>query len=828
MRKVDFYVGNTLVGTSSNTPYSTAWIPAAATNYALTAVATDGDGIMSTSAVVNVTTVRMDFRLAVTPALVSALAGTTVPFVVYLFTNATYISNEVVTLSVDGLPLGSTAILNPSSLTNNASSASLSVLTPDTTPPGSYLIMVSGMAGSMSNYALANLVITNIPTYPGPLIWTGGSTNGSLSWIARLNWTNPVAGGNGPPLEANDVYFVKNSSSTAPGVINNVVDSYMYINNLGYTNLNGAHTTYISPGAYLEVLGVNGLTAGAIGNRTTPAAETNTITGADGIMYLYAPLTVSQSASQTNSYSTVMDMSGLGNFSMPGYYNIIYLLDDPATQNYVYDTNDMLIYYQVYTGVYGISIGQAGAFNIYSTNQFYSVSNQAASGALYLPLTNQLAAASLTIGNNGTATNNALFGSALFLGQTNDITVDDVEVGMVNSSSALMAFKPGMTNPYASFHGSWGSVYYVYTNQLVNGNLPAPTITTWNVGDNGGYASGSVYATNDFTGGYVAIQTATLRVGRGSTNNTKYSGTGVFSFDNGMVTANELRLAEQSSITGGPGVGIVNVGSNATLTAGNIWLTCGAVSLTTPSNSATLNINGGTVNAGFIGKVGGNATINIRAGGVLNLTNSIGKPDRIISSLTLTNSTFMLPQIIGSAPAAYLTNLFMTNSMILVNLDGLNTPTNIVATRVTVRGNNFISIGSAANLDQPAVFPLISYSTFNGSVATNFTVTNLPAGFTAQVINNTARGTIDLSVAPASSVAPQISGITTSGGKVLISGSGGLPGVTAYLLGSTNLALPLANWSRVATNVFDNNGNFIYTNVMDPKVPYQFFLMPPP
>ena len=88
--------------------------------------------------------------------------------------------------------------------------------------------------------------------------------------------------------------------------------------------------------------------------------------------------------------------------------------------------------------------------------------------------------------------------------------------------------------------------------------------------------------------------------------------------------------------------------------------------------------------------------------------------------------------------------------------------------------------------------------------------------------------TFQASNVPASSIAPRLSGIALSGGSVLISGSGGLPGTTSYLLGSTNAALPITNWTRVATNVFDNSGSFVFTNAIDPEMPHRFYLMQQP
>jgi hypothetical protein len=60
--------------------------------------------------------------------------------------------------------------------------------------------------------------------------------------------------------------------------------------------------------------------------------------------------------------------------------------------------------------------------------------------------------------------------------------------------------------------------------------------------------------------------------------------------------------------------------------------------------------------------------------------------------------------------------------------------------------------------------------------------------------------------------APVINHATFSGGKLVMSGSGGLPGMPFRMLTSTNIQSPLANWLRVTTNAFRSDGTFSYTN----------------
>ena len=57
--------------------------------------------------------------------------------------------------------------------------------------------------------------------------------------------------------------------------------------------------------------------------------------------------------------------------------------------------------------------------------------------------------------------------------------------------------------------------------------------------------------------------------------------------------------------------------------------------------------------------------------------------------------------------------------------------------------------------------------------------------------------------------APGFRGIVAAGGgNFILSGVGGTNSGTYYVLTTTNLAMPLANWTPIATNQFDSQGQF--------------------
>ena len=69
---------------------------------------------------------------------------------------------------------------------------------------------------------------------------------------------------------------------------------------------------------------------------------------------------------------------------------------------------------------------------------------------------------------------------------------------------------------------------------------------------------------------------------------------------------------------------------------------------------------------------------------------------------------------------------------------------------------------------------------------------------------------------------PVFGGVQISGGNLIITGSNGLPGASYFVLASTNLTLPTANWTVISTNQFGAGGGWSCTNRISPDST-QFF-----
>ena len=130
----------------------------------------------------------------------------------------------------------------------------------------------------------------------------------------------------------------------------------------------------------------------------------------------------------------------------------------------------------------------------------------------------------------------------------------------------------------------------------------------------------------------------------------------------------------------------------------------------------------------------------------------------------------------------------------------------------------------AGTLNPGDSFRLFDAVSYNGSFASIIPATPGPGlawDLTTLVLDGTLR-------IQAGQQRPQIATTSLSGGALRFSGSGGNQNGTYYVLSSTNLATSPAGWTRILTNTFDASGNFSVTNIINPGIPYRFFILETP
>lgn len=234
-----------------------------------------------------------------------------------------------------------------------------------------------------------------------------------------------------------------------------------------------------------------------------------------------------------------------------------------------------------------------------------------------------------------------------------------------------------------------------------------------------------------------------------------------------------------------------------TLTGANTW-------------SGGLTINGGTVLANNLTGSGvGSGAVVVNANGALGGTGFVGAPVTVN---------------VGGAisPGASVGTLTINNSLTLNAGAQLNFelgPT-VASDRVVVNGA--LGLRGTMNITNVAGFGAGTYTlmTFSGALSGGLPVIgHKPASWSCAVNTNTA-GQVRLVVA--AQTPPVIGAIKVFPGQFVLNGTG--PANEMYcVLTSTNVALPLAEWTRSVTNQFDGLGGFNFTNAMNPASPAQFF-----
>lgn len=148
--KVEFFQGSAKLGEDTTAPYSFLWSGVAGGSYTLTAKATDNAGATTTSSPVTITVA--DFSISATPSARNIVRGAKADYTITVSPVGGFKGD--VTLSVTGLPSGTSVSFstNPLSLTSSSSSsATMTVTTSSTTPTGSYTLTVKSTSGSLQH-----------------------------------------------------------------------------------------------------------------------------------------------------------------------------------------------------------------------------------------------------------------------------------------------------------------------------------------------------------------------------------------------------------------------------------------------------------------------------------------------------------------------------------------------------------------------------------------------------------------------------------------------------------------------------------------------------
>ena len=278
-------------------------------------------------------------------------------------------------------------------------------------------------------------------------------------------------------------------------------------------------------------------------------------------------------------------------------------------------------------------------------------------------------------------------------------------------------------------------------------------------------------------------------------------------------------------VTGSMPPALVKVGTGTfTLTSANTY--------TVPTK-----ILGGTLALAGGGSIANSPAIAISAGAVFDVSGTIGGALTLAAGQTLSgagsvNGNFTVGSGAILAPGSPVGTLTFSNSLTLTAGS-----TNIFAISKSPLTNDAVNVGGnlstggtliVTNIGTNALvagdsFKLLTAASYAGS----FSSLTLPALASSLYWDSSGLGT-DGTIRVAAKNLPTIRNCGISAGSLVLNGTSGMTNGTYYVLTSTNLATPLANWTRLLTNQFDAAGGFNFTNAMDPNSPQCYYLLQVP
>ena len=159
-----------------------------------------------------------------------------------------------------------------------------------------------------------------------------------------------------------------------------------------------------------------------------------------------------------------------------------------------------------------------------------------------------------------------------------------------------------------------------------------------------------------------------------------------------------------------------------------------------------------------------------------------------------------------------------TNSVVWLNTNWCDVAFNFFTRPVTVSTNDFMSLDeSLLTLTRQAdgSLPNIAFAQLVGSSDLVDAGTNVGYAYLGSAP--------DLGAFEAGNLPPPMLAMNRAKTNLIFTAGNGPAGGTNYLVATTNLALPLSQWSRVATNKFDVTGSCSRTNVIPGGFSQQFY-----
>lgn len=439
-----------------------------------------------------------------------------------------------------------------------------------------------------------------------------------------------------------------------------------------------------------------------------------------------------------------------------------------------------------------------------------------------------LAGGNIKNAGTGGSPDESLLAGYINLTASSSLTPDALNTSIVNIES-LITNAPG-TSPTLTCSG--GGTVILSAQNTFNGNVVVagaaaePTIlqlgtnnalpvgTSLTLDGASGAASPGVLDLNGFTTTVTNLTFTSTAPNYGYVTNSAFGTTGTLTLGNGNATETLQYGSILDNTNLGGAVALAKMGAGTlTLAAYNPY-------------DGNTTISAGTLALGSSGSIPNSADIAVAAGAtfdvsqtsfVLNSGQILGGGGTVIGPVQANGTIAPSGTLTVNGDLTLYGNLtFSLNTSLAQSNDMVN---------VSGALNNYGSGTLTINNVGPALAAGEKFTLFNQPLngGNNLTIVS-PSG---AVFNNNLAVDGSVTVVSAPVGQPQITSLSLSGTQLIMNGFNGASGEQYYLLTSTNLALPLAQWTPIATNTFGGN-SFSVTNAVNAAAPQNFYILKVP
>jgi fibronectin-binding autotransporter adhesin len=749
-------------------------------------------------------------------------------------------SNDLVAVNGNVTINGGTININPVGLLQDGVPYTIITYTGNLTGSGSSLT-VPGIDGYSFTVSTATTGKINIIASGGPPVWNGGSTSDS-------DWSDPANWGGLTIASGNLLYFagdtrLNNTNDTPAGTsYNNIV----FAPGAGAFVLNGTNDIQLGGNIINESITpqtfdipLTFVTPETLNGQSGPliigAGITNTGSGFNGLTLTGTGILTNLMASAASVDTNELYVSGA---------NTLWTLVDNASSTPISVPWDLIISNGTFV------VGNSG-----SAPNFTSLTGQGEpTDVQFGYIAGQVGTLILS---NGTFTTSARINTGVVAGSTGAVTVVN---GTLNVASQFQGANGGNTcGSIVNVSGGTFTVpgpFYIASRgigSLTMSGTGAVSCTVLDLSRDASGSTGGSLGTVNLNGGTLSCTEVSTATANSQTPAGGNAPTATFNFNGGTL------LAKGSSATfyqgslvapiipvttfvqaggafindGGFSVGINEILQSTNSHDGGLTkLGTGTVTLNrTNTYSGPTTINAGTLALGVAGSlwVSNTAPIIIASNATFNVS-------ALASTFTLHANSLLSPAaqtLSNSTSTAAIVGNFNTGSGKLALTYAAGTPSlSIGSGTLTLAAATGLTINNTSATPLPVgIYTIVSNATGGlvaGILPTSFTVTGGGTQAGQPTVLEFAGGALDLVVGnPAQSA--YITGVTISGLTLTITATNGAPNGQYTLLESTNLLLPISQWTPVLTNNFTGSGNLnLSTNVVTPGNSQMFYLLQMP